>query len=167
MMAGTTPSHLGAEPLPDDILQAAQRAGLTVSWTSDTDDSSRFYCLKFSRRFGRVVFQHESFDYQTLFELAREHLKGYCEFIFVFGVRFTNDLCRVFIYMRQHMQTQRRYSFYVVLFVELGQVFWGCMFNDVRMFVGRGSCGAVSDNDRGMMAVGLLMTMLSNTSGNR
>jgi hypothetical protein len=121
MMAGTTPSHLGAEPLPDDILQAAQRAGLRVSWTSDTDDCSRFYCLEFSRSFGRVVFQNESFDYQTLFELAREHLKGYCEFMCFFGVRFTNGVSRVFIYMRQHMQTQRRYWFYVVLLVELGR----------------------------------------------
>jgi hypothetical protein len=49
------------------------------------------------------------------------------------------------------------------------------MLKDVRMFVyicvsicrHKGSGGAVSDNNQGMMAVGLLMTILSKTTRNK
>lgn len=84
-MFSTTSSDLGPVSVPDDILEAVSLVGLRVSWTSDTTELYRFYCLRFFTRTGRVVFERRSFLFNKLFEEGRKYLVFYrtfwCRFV--------------------------------------------------------------------------------------
>jgi hypothetical protein len=77
--------YFGPDEIPDDILQAASRVGLEVTLTSDIDDSSLFYCLKFSGPLGRLVFQQNGYVAEDLFSQGKKSLNGYGTFICFLG----------------------------------------------------------------------------------